>query len=280
MLLKIDLRLKQLFDKSLPFGGKSMIFFGDFAQLRPVGDLPITEIPENALERITGVTLFDLFTSFQLTEIMRQREDALFANALTRLAAGEITEVDIELFKSRETPYNDVPNGILHLFQTNQDAMSHNDALIGQGNDVTTATAIDKALADGVAEAKKQQQLEAAKVQKLNMTYGLCYNLRLRVGIHYMITVNCDVQDGLVNGAVGILRAIEEKNSIPIRLWIEFTEEETGSQRRKTCSHPNEPTWTPIERIKRDFYLTKSKTIGIHRVQFPVIPAEGMLHNR
>ena len=38
---------------------------------------------------------------------------------------------------------------------------------------------------------------------------GLPYNLKLAVGYPYMITMNLDVEDGLVNGAIGTLKHIE-----------------------------------------------------------------------
>ncbi|GFX04698.1 ATP-dependent DNA helicase [Trichonephila clavipes] len=38
---------------------------------------------------------------------------------------------------------------------------------------------------------------------------GLPYSLKLAVGYPYMITMNLDVEDGLVNGAIGTLKYIE-----------------------------------------------------------------------
>ena len=58
-----------------------------------------------------------------------------------------------------------------------------------------------------------QRQLSKSRtwVHKLptTKTSSLLYCLPLAVGYPYMITVNIDVDDGLVNGAIGILRYIE-----------------------------------------------------------------------
>ncbi|GFU66599.1 ATP-dependent DNA helicase [Trichonephila clavipes] len=74
---------------------------------------------------------------------------------------------------------------------------------------------------------------------------GLPYSLKLAVGYPYMITMNLDVEDGLVNGAIGTLKYIEY-----------LTEDEQ---------------WTPI--VTRAANIPLGGNIKCRRNQFPVVSA-------
>lgn len=90
MFSQFDSRLKQIFKNSSPFGGISVIVLGDLRQLSPVGST------------IYASWLWDLFKYFELTEIMRQREDQTFASALNNMASENVTTPDdISLIRSR-----------------------------------------------------------------------------------------------------------------------------------------------------------------------------------
>ena len=67
-------------------------------------------------------------------------------------------------------------------------------------------------------------------------TSGLPYLLHLKEDMPYMLTVNVDVQDGLVNGLVGRLKYIEcasinGKDRVE-RLWFDFGSPMVGCVRR------------------------------------------------
>ncbi|KAK7459742.1 hypothetical protein BaRGS_00006522 [Batillaria attramentaria] len=81
---------------------------------------------------LAGPTLWEKFCLVELTEIMRQRDDLPFAQALTRLARGEMEGADIELFKSRQFSERDpsLPPEALHLYQTNAKVWAHNTAVL------------------------------------------------------------------------------------------------------------------------------------------------------
>ncbi|GBN99052.1 hypothetical protein AVEN_127314-1 [Araneus ventricosus] len=74
-------------------------------------------------------------------------------------------------------------------------------------------------------------------------TASLAYSIKLKCGIPYMVTANIDVEDGLVNVAIGILRHIglntdleeeeRESNKIKlVRLWIDFPLKDVGKLAR------------------------------------------------
>ncbi|XP_044598214.1 ATP-dependent DNA helicase PIF1-like, partial [Cotesia glomerata] len=218
MIQQVDSRLKQIFQTSKPFGGVSVIVFGDFNQLAPVGDRYVFEAHATDLYGdIIGNPLWNLFTSYELTEIMRQKNDVKFAKALNNLANGTLTENDMSLFESRIVKAdNDIPEGAIHLFRTNDE--------------------VDK----------------------------LPSNLLLSIGIKYMVTVNIDVEDGLVNGAVGITR-----------LWLDFSDDQIGKKRRKEIPKEDHKNWTAIDKIMKNIQPTK-KIVTIIREQFPLVPAEAI----
>ena len=77
-----------------------------------------------------------LFEKVELTEIMRQRNDAVFANMLNRLRVRKedepLQETDIKLLESRTVKENSLtaPPDALLLFYRNNDVSKHNDAKI------------------------------------------------------------------------------------------------------------------------------------------------------
>ena len=77
MFQQIDARLQQIMKSKKPFGGISVIVLGDFNQLRPVGDKYIFQF-NNSYNALVDNPLWSLFELFELTEIMRQKDDKGF----------------------------------------------------------------------------------------------------------------------------------------------------------------------------------------------------------
>ena len=101
---QVNNRLKAIMDNSLDFGGVSIICVGDFHQLRPVRDSYVFLIPTSSADNYDGLIgpyLWENFSSIELTEIMRQKDDQKFALALNNFANCCLTEDDINLFTSR-----------------------------------------------------------------------------------------------------------------------------------------------------------------------------------
>ncbi|OBZ82815.1 ATP-dependent DNA helicase PIF1, partial [Choanephora cucurbitarum] len=131
----IDKRLREICNSEQPFGGRHVILFGDFLQLPPAKGSPIYAASSNNVSAIlTILRTQDTCSSFKvhkLTEIMRQRDDALFAQALNNMALGSMTQDDISIFRGRlfsSLPLNiakDRDNCIIKLFSTN-------DAIAGE----------------------------------------------------------------------------------------------------------------------------------------------------
>ncbi|XP_036340191.1 ATP-dependent DNA helicase PIF1-like [Rhagoletis pomonella] len=181
------------------FGGIPLIVFGDLKQLSPVGDRWI--FSPNQLDPYSGITgtpLWDLFRLFELTEIMRQREDQTFAVALNNMSEGNMTSDDIELIKAREPNFNEIPNDCIHLFCSNADVSLYNTARLAKiATEEFISTAKDSMKANSLSERSKTVILDAIKNFKISETQGMCYGLQLKTSAKYMFTVNINTEDGL-----------------------------------------------------------------------------------
>jgi hypothetical protein len=131
--MQVDSRLKQIFGNEEPFGGISLMVLGDFRQLQPVKDTfvfqPIADkyIKQGA-KSLSGTILWDSFKFFELTEIMRQRDDKRFAKALNNMADGAMTPEQIQMFQERTWPSEQptFPAEAVRLFYTNDDVQRYN----------------------------------------------------------------------------------------------------------------------------------------------------------
>ena len=85
MLRFIHLRLQEIKGNHLPFGGINIICVGDLFQLQPVMQQYIFIDISNSYGPLATNLWKEHFTLFELTEIMRQKEDRIFAELLNRL---------------------------------------------------------------------------------------------------------------------------------------------------------------------------------------------------
>ncbi len=104
---RTNIRLNEIFGTDGEnFANKSVIMLGDFNQSSPVLDNYIFEInPNDKYAAIFGNVLWQLFSIYELTEIMRQKEDKNFAECLNNFASGFLTTEELQLLKSRQITY-------------------------------------------------------------------------------------------------------------------------------------------------------------------------------
>ena len=271
-------RLQEIKGNQEPFGGVHIVLVGDLFQLRPVGDGWIFTNNSNDYASL-GPNLWQThFTMFELTEIMRQKDDAEFAQLLNRIREGKQTAGDIKVLSSRRIPpdhadYQTLKNE-LHLFPCNAAVDSHNSNVY---ESVTTEKVEikckDSVLGEDSREVK-ENILGKLQGKKMNDTGNLAELLKVAVGLCYDTTHNISVEDGICNGTPCVLRKIQyldNQNACPSCLWVEFPEKNIGRQTRGRYRHHYKPgislDWTPIWSVQRTFMFRRK---AIVRQQFPL----------
>ncbi|CAK1600185.1 unnamed protein product [Parnassius mnemosyne] len=195
---------------------------------------------------------------------MRQRDDLAFAIALNNMTVGQMTSIDIELINSRYYNINTLPieaHGAIHLFATNNEVDKYNNQVLSRMNTEGYSVKALNVVSGAPNPQAARKALQSVNALATMQTYGLPKNLFLRVDARYMVTVNIDTTDGLVNGgSTGILKAIdygrhkETSEKRPFRIWVLF-DKSTGIATRSKCQVPSRKHrqylnsyWTPLER--------------------------------
>ena len=128
LLFYVHLRLNEIFGSvnNEPFAGITVITVGDVFQLLPVGGKPVYATYKNTWQNFES--LWKHFKIFELTEVMRQREDSQLIDLLNQVRVADIKPTDKELLESRVIqPLNDqYPHDALHIFAENATANQHN----------------------------------------------------------------------------------------------------------------------------------------------------------
>ncbi|GFU35374.1 ATP-dependent DNA helicase [Trichonephila clavipes] len=160
------------------------------------------------LQRAAKLDLWQSLDYYPLEQVMRQR-DSTFSEILTKIGNGErlgteqIALIESRL-RSRAWCKVNVPVTV-RLFHRNHDVDAYNNnAFIPEFENIADDKMIGSNTLTEVATARRN--LHKMSVVESD---GLPYSLKLAVGYPYMITMNLDVEDGLVNGAIGTLKYIE-----------------------------------------------------------------------
>ena len=196
---------------------------------------------------------------------MRQREDMSFAVALnslrTRIQKHAIDEKTKSILNDcvREGPEN-----ILHVYATNEEVNEFNLTML-------------RKCCEDLVEIEAQDFTKDTSTGKLNLrskpvqrskSEGLTSNLLLGVNARVMLTRNCNVDDGLVNGVMGHITdfKISQRNAnIVIAVGVVFDNVNVGKKSGKRTENGN---IVLIERVQEDILEKKVKAVVRH--QFPL----------
>ena len=224
LLSRMDARLRDAFPEKQNemFGGCSILLLGDFAQLPPVGDVPLFNLhpqvcgnPETVMASNKGRALYmSLTESITLDRIMRQQgEDppaVQFRQVLSNLQSMEVTEPDRQFLNTRyvgnlsaeelegfEDALNLCPTNAL-VDEINESKMS------SSGKPVLTLPAHNKG-----PEASNASDDDAE---------GLAEKLLLMEGAKVMLTRNIWTTKGLTNGSIGSIgTTFNSRNSLTLQ---------------------------------------------------------------
>ncbi|CAG5042964.1 unnamed protein product [Parnassius apollo] len=143
---------------------------------------------------------------------MGQRDDVAFATPLNNMASGCMSPEDVNLIEGQCFSNSSLPDtckGAVHLFSSNREVDEHNSKIL---SNMTTEGAIFRAVDRVSGEtnpAMKEKALNTVAKLPTSQTYGLPNAITLKVTAKYMMTVNINTSDGLVNRTTGVLTAIE-----------------------------------------------------------------------
>ena len=279
----LNLRLQQIMGTQKPFGGVSLVTVGDLFQLKPVFDKWIFENSKDDYSALAINIWQECFKMFELTEIMRQKDDREFAELLNRLREGKHTQRDIEILKGRilkvkPTECN-YPMNMTHLFSTNDSVDSHNVKIFNNSkNQKAQIRAIDIIIGDMSDELKEKMKEKIP--DDPTKTMGLYSVCSVHVGAKYDLTINVSVCDGMTNGAECTIEKIDcrvPSSNRPSVIWVLFQDSTIGRHYSREYSHLyNEQiqhNWTPILEVTRQFRLYKRNQVQVLRRQFPMRPA-------
>jgi ATP-dependent DNA helicase PIF1 len=292
---KINQRLKQIMNSQEDFGGISIIVVGHFYQLGPVMDKRIfMSSGKNVYGNLVDNPLWSKFTLYELTGKMRQQNQPEFTHALNLIGecgVESLNDTQLNLLNSRfVNDQSEIPSDAIVLFFENQDAFNYNKERISKlPGELVENNAVDIAVGKKSTTLRAQNFAKQCKnIKKLEDTGGLQYNLYLKNECRYFITINQDVSDGIVNGAVGILKKIilhkkaaKDKTKVK-RVWLLFENKDIGKKSRENnidlCAGDDVDAslyWTPINCIRQ---RVKTNNVGggyaIERIQLPIEEAE------
>ncbi|EDS27530.1 conserved hypothetical protein [Culex quinquefasciatus] len=282
-LSRIDTRLRQILGVDKSFGGISVILLGDFQQLPPVKDSLIFTTPKHSMLRMDLSSLWNEFFIYELTEVMRQKNDLKFVHALNNFARGEMNDDDIRLIKTREVKEIEVPDKAMRLYYANVDVENYNNMKIAASKEAEiTCNAVDK-IKSRLNPKQIEKKMELYKKKPTKDCGGYPYTLHLKKDIKYMLTANLDVSDGLVNGATGTLKQVicNPGSGKPTIVFLDFGAAKIGRKMRSEQAQMMERNsinmkWTPIERRIYQMTTYHHKDHQAFRDQFPMVPCEAL----
>jgi hypothetical protein len=279
----IHQRLQEVHNHNKPFGGSSVIAFGDLYQLPPVMDSFIFEDIRNNQQSDDYTVLSSnlwqqYFTMYELTTTMRQLDCVSYAQMLNRLREGNQTSEDLEMLQTRVVHQEDItyPLHAQHLFTTNDAVNSHNSLVfISSPSPKYTVKAVDTVVTAVSADITSRVLSMVPSDERKTMQ--LPTSLDLLVAGRYELSLNFNINDGLANGAAGTIRKVfipgSQKHASGI-VWIQFDDDRIGQQtrleQRTLFTLDISPSWTPIFPVSRQFQVGRSYSNQILRKQFPL----------
>ena len=248
--------------------------WGDFFQLAPVRDSRLFT-NKNALVESLWVKHFKMF---ELKEVMRQKEDKIFAELLNRMREGLSTDADQLLLNDcYQAPNPDE----LCIFAYNEPKDRHNKAVLRASEGAEISLPAHDILTNSYKdEAAKAKAFEKIALKPIQETGGLPHTLLLKAGMPVEITSNIDVNDGLCNGTDGVFKATTGVGKA-MTLWIAFGLPSVGTTTRRLPAtqaqqraNNLDAAWTPITLVTREVYASTG-AVYFKRTQFPVVLACG-----
>ena len=160
----------------------------------------------------------------------------------------------------RET--GDNPKDALHLFAENKFVNEHNDKILSQMPGEKVVIPCHDSVVSANIPAKECQKLIKSLSDDCSNTGNLMNSLTVVVGMIVVMTANVDVEDGLTNGATGVVKYIDyrmERTNRPDIIWVLFDDPRIGrsarDEYRAVYNSSIQREWTPVFDVQRTFIL-------------------------
>ncbi|XP_061175927.1 uncharacterized protein LOC133184868 [Saccostrea echinata] len=263
LLYYIHERLVQIKKCKEPFGGVCVIAVGDFYQLPPVKQRKDERLYKENMSYPLDYWL-DLFKVIELKGIMRQKEDLSFADVLNSF---RVREGDEPLTLQQRTMLEDCvregPEDVLHVFSTNEEVNTFNLSMLKK----SCEDLLEIEAQDYKKDKTSGKLILRNKPLTKSKSDGLPSSLLLSVHARVMLTRNCNVEDGLVNGVMGHIcqfSFVENSDRIVRAVGVVFDNKEVG---KKSGQNTRDGNIVFIERVQEEL---KDKVTTVVRHQFPI----------
>ena len=244
MLKFIHLRLQEIKSNNLMFGGINIIAVGDLYQLKPVMGQFVFENYKSNYSPLASNLWTENFKIYELTQIMRQKDDKTFAELLNRLRTGHQTQEDIKLLKNTKIRNKHLTNknSIPHFYPTLEQVSLYNKKRTENPKNFVIESICTDILPSSISKLLETNINTAISKRKINHTGGLPEKIILIKNEQYDLISNIDVEDGLINGTQCTIKFIQvtQKNDnklLPYVVWVEFENTHIATNYRKKYSY-------------------------------------------
>ena len=281
LLYKLDLRLQEITQKSIPFGGIAELAFGDLMQLPPIMGRNVFEEPNSDEFLITHKInpRWKMFQSILLEKNHRQGRDKSYAELLNRLRVKEYTDEDLKNLRSRVRPSSHADLRDVGLFITalRKSADSINEKYIAKLKGTTLKL---KAVHHHPVNSAYKPYINK-KDNTIGET-GFRDEIILKPGARIIMIHNLDVVDSLTNGQLGtFVDAIKNIDGKVLKLILKLDKPSAGKFNRE--QNPGlakrYPDHVFVERVSWQYSLRKKsgdETSKATLIQFPIRLAFGI----
>ena len=172
-----------------PFGGMQILCFGDFFQLPPINTKFVFESPK--WNETVDCVVF-------LNTVYRQT-DPLFQNMLNEIRLGRVSDETDKLLKSRlDLDFSKEEIQPTKIFTRKSMVEEVNKEALDKIEGETTTYKM-------ITKGKINSEAIKNALVKMDQNAPYVSELSLKVGAQVMLTVNTDIESGLVNGKLGIV---------------------------------------------------------------------------
>ena len=277
----MNLKMQEIRGNNLFMGGVSIICFGDFGQLPPVGNQMIWDQSyTDSRPKVASNLWDDNFKIFYLTMKMRSRDEK-YSEVCDQVRRGEMTPEVVNYLKAREIPCPNEDN--LEKYQQGKISIIVTKNV---DRDKINMEKLNKLIPDqpsvtSVSVDKSTNVLNPPPIphdRPLTRTGQLESSFTFKKGAPVMITSNSQEpkykMNGIVNGVRGFIDSFQyDDDGSLFAIWVRFCDDKTGQLLREdNCHQPHKPDdklSVPIFRMKKTFKHSDGNTTWL-RHQFPL----------